>query len=246
MNMEFAISAWDAHAAGMSSPAQWTQWATRPVLPTGEEAPALSEMPAMLRRRLGPLGRMAAQVAYRVQPPDAIAPIVFASRYGDAQRSLNLLGDFAAGQAVSPTDFALSVHNAIGAMSSIARADTANYSAVAAGAATAGAGVIEAVGMLDDGCDEVVLVCYDAPLPGDWSAFADEPQASWAWAWRLRKPQPQDKPITVSTARAPSMPPGTPPPALPFGLDVLRFALSGDALMERSCDGTTWTWGRND
>ncbi|MEY2840859.1 MAG: hypothetical protein RJB60_3158, partial [Pseudomonadota bacterium] len=49
--------------------------------------------------------------------------MVFASRYGDATRSLAMLGDLVNQQALSPSSFALSVHNAVAAIYSIARGD---------------------------------------------------------------------------------------------------------------------------
>lgn len=241
MEIEFAIKAWSAFAPGLATPSLWLQWAAEPFLPVGDEQPAVAQMPPMLRRRLGPLGRMAAQVAYDCQPDSGI-PVVFASRYGDASRSLALLGDFSLGEIVSPTDFALSVHNAIGAMYSIARRDTANFSSVAAGPASAAAAVVEAAGLLADGAPEVLLVCYDAPLPGEYATFADEAAACYAWAWRIGKPAPGESRLSLAWRAANDEPARR---ALPFGLDVLRFVLSADASLRRSCDGRAWEWRRH-
>jgi hypothetical protein len=241
MEIEFAIKAWSAFAPGLATPSLWLQWATEPFLPAGNEQPAVAQMPPMLRRRLGPLGRMAAQVAYDCQADSGI-PVVFASRYGDASRSLALLGDFSLGEAMSPADFALSVHNAIGAMYSIARRDTANFSSVTAGPASAAAAVVEAAGLLADGSPEVLLVCYDAPLPGEYATFANEAAACYAWAWRICKPTPGEGWLSLACRAANDEPVQH---ALPFGLDVLRFVLSADATLLRSCDGRAWDWRRH-
>jgi hypothetical protein len=242
MEIEFAINAWAAYAPGLATPSQWQAWASQPRLPQGDAAPAVAQMPPMLRRRLGPLGRMAAQVAYDCHGEAAGIPVIFASRYGDAARSLALLRDFSLGEMISPADFALAVHNAIGAMYSIARRDTSNFSSVAAGAASAAAAVVEAVALLHDGAPEVLLVCYDAPLPGDYAAFADEAAASYAWAWRLGKPR-AGQPVFTLACRAAND--EGPLHALPFGLDVLRFGLSRDAHLQRECDGAVWEWRRH-
>lgn len=243
MEIEFAIKAWAACAPGLAAPSQWLQWAARPALPMGEVQPPLAQMPAMLRRRLGPLGRAAAQAAYDCQAADSI-PVVFASRYGDASRSLALLRDYALGELVSPADFALSVHNAIGAMYSIARRDTASFTSIAAGATSAGAGVIEAAGLLADGAPEVLVVCYDAPLPGDYAGFADESPACYAWAWRVGPPAGGEARFTL--ACHPAEPLDAPMAAgLPFGLDVLRFSIAGDDRLQRRGDGLEWTWTRH-
>lgn len=195
----------------------------------------------MLRRRLGPLGRQAVQVAYECLPELTGVPVVFATRYGDAARSLDLLRDHAAGEAVSPTDFALSVHNAIGAMYSIARRDRVAYTTITAGRASAATAVVEAVGLLDDGASEVLVVCYDAPLPAPYEVFGDEPATSYAWAWRLAKPMPLAPVMRLSTDGGEDAADSD----LPFGLDVMRFALSRDSRMTRSAEGVLWTWTRH-
>lgn len=243
MGITYAIKGWAACAPGLAAPADWQAWARSPSLPAGAAEAPLPEMPAMLRRRLGPLGRMAAQVAWHCQQEALGMPVVFASRYGDADRALKLLKDFAQDQPMSPADFALSVHNAIGAMYSIARADTGAYGSVAAGAASAAAGLIEAVGLLRDGAAEVLLVCYDAPLPGEYAAFADEPACAWAWSWRVAAAEPGQPhfslawtPADTASARAGE---------LPFGLDALRFCVGDAPALVRESAGTRWTWSRH-
>lgn len=242
MEIQFAINAWAAYAPGLATPSQWQGWASQPRLPRGDDPPAVAQMPPMLRRRLGPLGRMAAQAAYDCHGANSGIPVIFASRYGDAARSLALLRDFSLGEMVSPADFALAVHNAIGAMYSIARRDTSNFSAIAGGAASAAAALVEAVALLHDGAPEVLLVCYDAALPGDYAAFADEPAAAYAWAWRIGKPQPHQPWLTLACRAANDE---AAPHPLPFGLDVLRFCLSRDARLQRVCDGVAWEWRRH-
>lgn len=144
------------------------------------------------RRRLGQLGRMVASVAYDVHGPQLDAPgtipVVLGSRYGDLARSLELLAALARGEPMSPTGFSFSVHNAIGAMYSIARGDVSNYLALAGGSASAAMCLVEAAGLLADGAREVLVICYDAPLPTPYDVFTDDPAANYAWAWRVRHP----------------------------------------------------------
>lgn len=246
MEFRFSITASAAYAQGLATGEAWQAWADTPVLPVGDEPPALPEMPPMMRRRLGPLGRMAAQVAYRCQGDHRQMPVVFASRYGDADRSLGLLRALAQDESVSPTDFGLAVHNGIGAQYSIARGDHSNFLSVAAGASSAAAGLIESVALLEDGADEVMLVNYDAPLPGEYARFHDEPACCYAWALRLAKPE--HAPAPCFDLRVGPVDPATLEQGrddLPFGLDVWRFLLSGDALLCRQADGRMWTWHRH-
>lgn len=244
VNIEFVIRDWAAWAPTLELRSQWLAWAAKGKAgcpPVSEAAPPVAAMPAMSRRRLNPLGRMAAQAAYDTCPPVAAdsPPVIYASRYGDASRSLALLADLVRGEPISPTAFGLSVHNAIGAMVSIARGDRSHHSALAAGASSAGAALVEAGGLLADGEREVVIVCYDAPLPGDYAAFNDEPPAAYAWAWRVAAAE------TGAPCLRLSMQPGSsdapdPPPPLPFGLGVLRFGLSGEAHWAQQSDGQRW------
>lgn len=245
LGMQYAINGWAACAPGLVTPAQWQAWARSPALPAGLLEAPLAEMPPMLRRRLGPLGRMAAQVAWHCQQAATGIPLVFASRYGDAERALKLLQEFAVDGAMSPADFTLSVHNAIGALYSIARSDGSPSCSVAAGAASAAAGLTEALALVADGAPEVLLVCYDAPLPGDYAGFADEPACAYAWSWRVAAATPGQPHFSLSwtpCGNEPAVRDG----GLPFGLEVLRFALSDAPAATHKAAGRCWTWTRHD
>jgi hypothetical protein len=196
-------------------------------------------MAPMLRRRLNRLGRMALQAAWDCQGDDLGMPIVFASRYGDAARSLALIEDLASGQEVSPTGFNMSVHNAIGALYAIARADRSNAVSVAAGRASAAAGVVEAAALLADGAPEVMLVCYDDTLPEPYEPFRDESPCAWAWAWRLARPQSGEAAIALRReGRGGDAPSGE----LPAGLEPLRFFLGEDTQLAQCLEGGRWVW----
>ena len=241
--VRFAIKDWAASAPGLHAPSDWQAWARAPRRPQGSLEARLEAMPAMQRRRLNALGRAAAQVAWECHAPAAKVPAVFASGYGDAQRCLQLLKEFAATGAASPTDFTFSVHNAIGAMYSISRSDTASYTSVAAGPASAAAGVVEACALLADGAAEVLLVCYDAPLPDEYAAFGREEAAAYAWAWRIVAPRAGEPHFGLEWA-APGelgLPPQLAGDELPFGLQALQFTLSGSS--RHSTQG--WTWSRH-
>jgi hypothetical protein len=245
VKLEFSINAWAAHGPGLPDPAHWLAWAADAALPRGEARPELTEMPAMLRRRLNGLGRLAVQVAYQADAAGQALPVVLGSRHGDATRSLDLLADLARGEAVSPTAFGLSVHNAVGAMYSIARGDHANFISVAAGRASAAACLVEAAALLAEGAPEVLVVCYDAPLPGAYAAWQDEPAASYGWAWRVGPARPGHARFALQ-AGAPTGDGAAEAAPLPFDLDVLRFFLSGAPRLTRSAHGTAWTWSRLD
>lgn len=233
VQFEFVVLDWSAYAEGLDSPQAWLGWAGSGAswLPaqTLSAVPAMSEMPAMMRRRVDRLGRLACQVAYWCQAVPKAGPLVFASRYGDAQRSLALLGDLVRQEALSPTGFTLSVHNAVSALYAIARGDMHNAVVVAAGAATAMAALVEAAGLLADGAPEVLVVFYDAPLPAAYAHFQDEPGCEYAWALRLAGRGRQDGAparLAVSDLTPTRELAGASlTPALPMGLQVFHHVL---------------------
>ncbi|HJV95660.1 MAG TPA: beta-ketoacyl synthase chain length factor [Albitalea sp.] len=242
MNLDFTVRRWSAWAPGLASAEHWLAWAHEPRTPQGDEQPALAEMPALLRRRMNRLGRIALQASWDCQQADIGMPTVFASRYGDVGRSLALIEDLAREGAVSPTGFGLSVHNAIGAMYSIARGDHGNAICVAAGRASAAAGMVEAAGLLADGAAEVMLVCYDEALPADYASFRDDAPCSWAWAWRVARPAANDAKLSLHVSAADAD--DAEPTALPASLDVMRHFLAGDASLVQQIDGRRWEWRR--
>ncbi|WP_411852588.1 beta-ketoacyl synthase chain length factor [Stenotrophomonas sp. LGBM10] len=244
--IEFSVVDWSAWAPGLTSKADWQAWAQAPTLPSGDDTPALAEVPAMQRRRIERLGRMAIQAAcWCEQPEDAgQVPLVFASRHGDVARSMELLDTLTADAGLSPTAFGLSVHNAIAALYSIARGHRGNYLALAAGRATVEAACMEAFGLLADGAPEVRVIVYESPLPAIYADFRDEPDPYFAWCWRL---QAADRPGTrVSLDWAGSAADDVPAGALPHSLEALRFLLSGQPTLGLQVDGQAWQWRRRD
>lgn len=238
VNKQFSVRAWSAFAPGLESEADWRAWADDPALPQGDDVPALAEMPAMQRRRLERLGRMALQVAWRCQPEaDADLPLVFASRHGDIARTFDMLTGLAGGEPLSPTHFGLSTHNAIAAQYSIARVLTGNYLAVSASPEAPEAAITEALGLIADGADEVLVVVYDGPTPADYAAFRDEPECFFAWAWRIGGPR-ADLPVFALEPADGDHPAAT--AGLPHGLDVLRFFLSGEPWLRAPQSARCW------
>ena len=232
-------------APGLTTPEAWTQWARAPHRIVAGGEPGVKAMPAMLRRRAGFLGKMALEVAYQCidgcGEGGGDIPTVFCSRHGEVARALDLLSDLARGEALSPTAFSMSVHNATAGLLTIARADRANHIALAAGAATIEHAVIEACGLLADGAPMVLLVASDCQLPELFLPFQDCEEQPHAWAWLMTAADGADDPIALrwsASGQAPSS-------GMPGGLEVAAFQLSGADRMER-CDGRMrWSWSRD-
>lgn len=243
MNSSFTIKDWSAFAPGLTSKAEWIAWAADPFLPQGEDTPALPEMPPLLRRRVDRLGRMALQVAWWCQQAhDEKIPLVFGSRHGDLGRTDEMLRLLAQDQPLSPTQFGLSTHNAISAQYSIARKLTNNCVCVSAGAATAEAAVIEALGLLADGNGEVLVVVYDCPLPEGYATFGDEPEAAFAWAARLGHARTDDVHCFLQVDGEQYGADQQAAKRLPHGLEVLCFLIGGLQMLDHQDNSRTWRW----
>jgi len=245
MSIRFNIKEWAAYAPGLQDQAAWLSWAKDGHLPSGDDVPGLSEMPAMQRRRLERVGRFALQVAYWCQTAEAAdIPLVFASGHGDIQRTYEIMEVLAWKELLCPRNFCLSIQNAIVAHYSIARQLKQNYLAVAAGKSTAEAGLIEASGLLHDGAEEVMVVMYDGLLPEAYATFQDESTAEYAWAWRLTKANSGTPSYSLEIMKAEERIAEN-RSGLPHGLDVMRFMLAGDKSLEFDDGHRRWRWQRH-
>lgn len=247
--VRFSIVRHAAWAPGLETQQQWQAWAqsTLPVAPiavAGE--PGVRAMAPMLRRRAGQLGKMALEVAYACLGEQRDIPLVFCSRHGEVARAVELLSALAQGEPLSPTAFGMAVHNASAGLFSIARADTANQLAVAAGAASLEAAVIEACSLLADGAAQVLLVLAECPLPFPFEAFEDCHEQPHAFAWLL---QAEAAPHTGFglTWRARGSDDALPvaADAMPGSLAVLRFMLGEARAFEHAANRQTWRWSRH-
>jgi hypothetical protein len=75
-----------------------------------------------------------------------------------------MLKDMQSGEDISPTAFSLSVHNAISGLFSIAHSNHQEITVLAPGQDGIVAAFIEALGLLQEGHDAVLVVLYDEPL----------------------------------------------------------------------------------
>ncbi len=242
--LRFSIAAHSAWAPGIETAEAWLAWAKQPFEIVGDAEPGVRQMPPMLRRRAGALGKMALEVAYQCLDGRKDIPTVFCSRHGEVARAYELLSDLANGVVLSPTAFGLAVHNASAGLFSIARSDQANHLALAAGASTIEHAVIEACGLLDDGAPMVLLVAYDNCLPQVFEKFQDYKEQAHAWAW-LMVPVTQDAKATLRLSWSAGDEPVLDAQTMPPSLQVLQFQLNEDPCMERVADGRRWHWARD-
>src|SRR3990167_8490805 len=91
---EFRIEQWRAWAPGLDSMDDWCAWHQTPSrLPDSGAQPDVGFLPAMQRRRLSRLARMAFHVAWPLAEAQGPMPMVFACRHGETPRTLAILTD---------------------------------------------------------------------------------------------------------------------------------------------------------
>lgn len=132
-----------------------------------ESYTALNDIPAMQRRRLSPLAKIALHTARSALQNHAVDYIVWSSCYGDEKTTANIIQDIAQGETPSPTQFSTSVHNAISGLYSILFKDDTPATSLSSPLHHSWQDVIvEAYSYLKQyQLQQALIVYYDAPLP---------------------------------------------------------------------------------
>lgn len=151
-----------------------------------------SAIDAGQRRRLTRYGRVAFRCALGLTARGDDAGVIFCSRHGDTNLTLELLQAQLSGELLSPTGFSLSVHNAVAGLLDIGRRSHTGHVAISAGSQTLSAGMIEASLRLAERPDVPQLVLYvDLPLASGYPSDDQTPDVC-GFALRLsvtRAPQ---------------------------------------------------------
>ncbi|CRI54951.1 beta-ketoacyl synthase chain length factor [Pseudomonas sp. CCOS 191] len=233
----FDISQWHAWAPGLSTPADWQAWAHGAEhVGDADHAPDVAFLPALQRRRLGPMSRMAFAVGWPLAEGHDNLPLVFVSRHGETPRTFSLLGELANQQPLSPTQFSLSVHNAMIGLWSIMRGQTCEMTALAAAGDGFEHGIVEAAALLAEGAPAVLLIVTEEQPPAAYAPWIDDVPFAYAMALLLTPGQ--------QWCLAPGPTPSTSATALPHALAWLRASLSGQASFSHTWERRTWNWQR--
>jgi hypothetical protein len=183
--------------------------------------------------------RSALRVAFDCVGARGQTRAVFCSRHGEVHRSVELLEQLSRSEPLSPTSFALSVHNAAAALYSLTRGDTSPSAALSAGPDSFPQGMVEAAAQLACGAEEVLVVGYDDVLPAPFRAWTEPTDAACALALRLRA----DEGPAYSLALQPA---GGAPSTRGAHLPLLAGFLRGEAeALELVSGPRRWSWRRD-
>ena len=255
--MHFRIEQWRAWAPGLESADDWRRWRDAPLcLSAAAEQPLpqqgatqtvaaqpsaaqpdVSFLPAMQRRRLSHLARMAFQVAWPLADAHGEQlPLVFVSRHGETPRTLAIIKDLANDEALSPTQFSLSVHNAVIGLWSIMRGDTSEMTALAGENDGLEHGVLEACTLLGEGAPAVLLVVAEEQPPALYEPYIEDVPFSYAVALLLTPGD--DWRLQLRNVDGPAA-------EWPHALNLLRALVGEQHLLQHHWKSRQWTWSRN-
>lgn len=253
----FEISAWRAWAPGLEDLPAWETWARGPYCPAVAAAasPDVGFLPPLQRRRLSPLARMAVACAWPLADSRPAMPVVYASHHGETSRSFELLQCLARDEALSPTSFSLSVHNATAGMWSILRKETVESVALSATGDGLESAIAEACLLLDAGHGDALVVLAEETPPAAYRRWIDDVPFSYALALRLTRgdafelslredagdtgaaPSPADN--AGDAVAAPDVPRRWPHP-----LNLLRHLVLGTPQWRHPARAAHWQWRR--
>lgn len=240
--MKFAINIidWQAMAPGLSDATQWQGWAQQPYAMDPAAAQAkLHELPMMTARRLSSGSKLAVECGLALLRRHEIDAVLFTSRHGELERNYRILHALATEQAVSPTDFALSVHNAAVGNLTITAHQPITSSSLSAGRDSFQQGLCEVVCLLQAGYQRVLMVDFDGALPVFYHPHLPPDMPVWPYAVALviekgdalcceTQPQPARQELP-----------------LPQSLLFLQHYLQGVAGFTVPGERTDWLWSRS-
>lgn len=166
MKLAYSLIDWQALAPGLAERDAWHHWAQQPAAINNTQQIARPQhLPMMTARRLSGGSRAAVEASLALLTRQRVDAVVFTSRHGELERNLRILTALAEQQALSPTDFAMSVHNsAVGSLTIAAKQPLVSTS-ISAGFDSFQQGLLEVSALHQAGYQQVMLVDFDGIIP---------------------------------------------------------------------------------
>lgn len=229
MQMDFIIDKWAVWPPLQADESEQDRW--------------LSTIPAMLRRRLSPLAKTVFRAVGQCLDEHQVVPAVFSSNHGELAKSFAMMKMLEAGEEISPTAFSLSVHNAIAGLFSMAWRNKLECSVLAPGEEGIAPAFIEALGLMQEGAEQVLLVFYDEPLPDFYPSepFKLSANESRALALLVSK-SGEGQRLSMTSSRL-SGQDGEQPVQLPV---FIRFLAEPQTELTLKSPRQSWRWEKRD
>lgn len=152
--------------------------------PKGPLTPALQAIPAATRRRLSSYAKVLLTAVYDVLEsgiPEHQIPVVLASRHGDLRRTIDLLNELVKGEPLSPTQFCLSVNNAVLGQLSVITDNQQAMTTVGAGEDSFASAWLEGILQLQTN-SHILIVYADEQPPEPYTPHCSSPSLGMAFA----------------------------------------------------------------
>lgn len=167
MKISFSIEKWFALSSGLSDPEAWITWSKNKNhdwnLPIAKSA----KLSALQARRMSVPSRLAIDVGLHLikDTNTTVDFAIFVSRHGELERTHKILETLNLNQDISPTDFALSVHNTASGLLTIIANQTIPISSISASEDGFHQGLIEAFTLIKQNYSRILLIDFDGAIP---------------------------------------------------------------------------------
>lgn len=240
MKLAFNIVDWQANAPGLSETEDWLAWSkTTADFNTSALLAKSRHLPMMTARRLSSGSRLAVDCALAILSRQSVDALVFASRHGELERNFRILTALAEQESLSPTDFAMSVHNSAVGNTTIATKQALVSSSVCAGYDSFAQALTEVASLHHAGYHRVLLVDFDGLIPEFYLPHLADEMLNMPFAVALllesgQQMQCETAPCEVTQAHV-----------LPQGLSFLHGWLSDEQTFTLAGERLRWSWSRH-
>lgn len=239
MKFSLDILDWQAVAPGINNCADWIQWAQcSGVDAFSGEIPKSEQIPMMAARRMSIGSRFAVDAGLSLFSKHQVDTAIFTSRHGELERTGRILHALAEDDAISPTEFSMSVHNTAAGWLTIISKNPLPVTSLAAGMDSFQQGLLEAQSMLAGGASRIMLVDFDGEIPSLYAESVNSEFLPYAMAIILAAGDTLQCQRIAKNDEIDSL-------ALPQGLQFLRGYLSSSPSFIVSADSRHhWQWAR--
>ncbi|MGC6389260.1 beta-ketoacyl synthase chain length factor [Ewingella sp. S1.OA.A_B6] len=241
MKLTLNITDWQAIAPGLADRDEWLLWAEQYPARVDHTQPLVkcSQLPMMTARRLSSGSRLAVECGLAILRRQQVDAIVYTSRHGELERNYRILVALATEQSLSPTDFAMSVHNSAVGNLTIAAKQPLVSSSLSAGIDTFQQGLCEVLAMHQAGYSRVLMVDFDGLIPEFYHALTPPTMPKYPFATALLiEPGNELRCETVPLLQPKSE------PDLPQSLQFLHHWLGNSLSFTVTGGRFGWRWDR--
>lgn len=239
MKLAFNIVDWQASAPGLSESDAWQAWG-KTCADIDITAPLAKSrhLPMMTARRLASGSRLAVDCALAILSRQNVDALVFSSRHGELERNFRILTALAERESLSPTDFAMSVHNSAVGNTTIAAQQALVSSSVSAGYDSFAQALIEVASLHHAGYQRVLLVDFDGLIPAFYHAHLEGEAVNMPFAVGLLLESGSQIRCETVPCRI------SEPQVLPQGLAFMHGWLSEQQTFTVPGERLAWHWSR--